>query len=151
MVELVIYINNKKVVNYKEFKEAFNQLKDGKHLITIKDLRKRSIHQNNYYWGVIVPTIRKGLYDAGYDDVQTNDDAHQVLKYVLNKKEIINKQTGEMIHVAGSTAKLSISEFNNFIERICKWAAEYLGIIIPSPYQTIEDFSNWNNNLKTIF
>lgn len=151
MIELIIYIRDKKVVNIKELKEAFNQLKDGKHLITIKDLRKRSLNQNNYYWGVIVPTVRKGLYDAGYDDVQTNDDAHEVLKYVLNKKEIINKQTGEMINVAGSTAKLSIPEFNDFIERICKWAAEYLGITIPSPYQTIEDFSDCNNNLETIF
>ncbi|MBK7885514.1 MAG: hypothetical protein IPJ81_18245 [Chitinophagaceae bacterium] len=60
MVEVIIHINNRKVINMKEFREAFNQLKDGKHLVTVKDMRKRSIPQNAYYWGVVVPMVKKG-------------------------------------------------------------------------------------------
>ena len=48
MVEVIININNRKVVNMKEFREAFNQLKDGKHMVTVKDMRKRSLPQNAY-------------------------------------------------------------------------------------------------------
>jgi hypothetical protein len=104
MLELVLYISNKKVVNMPEFKAAFNQLKDGKHLLTVKDMRRRTIPQNSYYWGVMVPLVRRGLYEAGYDDVKTNDDAHEILKHVHLKNRMVNKQTGEVIDIAGSSA-----------------------------------------------
>ena len=148
MVEVVIHINNRKVVNMKEFRDAFNQLKDGKHLVTVKDMRKRSIPQNAYYWGVIVPMVRKGLYDAGFDEVRTNDDAHEVLKHVHLRKHIVSKHTGEIItEIAGSSTTLSIPEFNDYIEAICKWASEYLGIIIPSPNEQIVEFEQWQSSI----
>ena len=43
MIEVIIHIANKKVINMKEFRDAFNQLKDGKHLVTVKDMRRRSV------------------------------------------------------------------------------------------------------------
>jgi hypothetical protein len=137
MVELVIHIANKRVVNMKEFREAFNQLKDGKHLITVKDLRRRSLPQNAYYWGVVVPIVKRGLYDIGYDEVRTNDDAHEVLKHIHLKKQMVNKKDGDVIDIAGSSAALNIPEFNEYIERVCRWSAEYLGIVIPSPNEPL--------------
>ena len=56
-----------------EFKAAFRYLKDGKHLVTIKDVRKRSLPQNAYYWGVVVPMVLRGLRDAGFDEVENNE------------------------------------------------------------------------------
>jgi hypothetical protein len=126
-----------------EMRAVFNDLKDGKYLISIKDVRKRSVQQNRYYWGVVVPIIRKGLYDSGFDAVRTNNDAHEVIKQVLLKKQIVNKQTGEVIDMAGSTQELSIPEFNDFIESICRWASEYLGVVIPSPYEQLAEFKDW--------
>jgi len=148
MVEVIINISNKKVVNMKEFREAFNQLKDGKHLVTVKDIRKRSIPQNSYYWGVMVPMIRKGLYESGFDEVRTNDDAHEIIKHVHLKKQMVSKQTGDVIDVAGSSSVLSIPEFNEFIERVCRWASEYLSIYIPSPYEQMAEFEGWES--KTV-
>ena len=147
MVEVVIHISNRKVVNMKEFQEAFNQLKDGKHLVTVKDMRKRSMPQNAYYWGVIVPMVRKGLYEAGYDEVTTNDDAHEVMKHIHLRKRIVSKQTGDVIDISNSSAKLSIPEFNIYIEAICKWASEYLGIVIPSPNDQLAEFENWEHSI----
>lgn len=141
MVELIVNISNKRIVNMSDLKSAFNNLKDGRHLITIKDFRKRSIPQNSYYWGVVVPMVRRGLYDAGYDAVRTNDEAHAVLKHVFLRKEIVSKETGDMIEMSGSTTALTIPEFNDFLESVCRWASEYLGIIIPDPNEVIIDFS----------
>ncbi len=142
MFEVIIHISNRRLVNSKDLKEVLNQLKDGRHLVTVKDLRKRSIPQNSYYWGVCVPLVRKGLYDNGFDEVRTNDDAHEVMKHVLLKKEMVSKQTGEAFIIAGSTKELNIPDMNAYIERVCRWAAEYLNVYIPSPNEEFADFSN---------
>lgn len=150
MVEVAIQVFNRKVLNIQEFRDAINQLKDGKHLVTVKDIRKRSIPQNAYYWAVLVPMVRAGLYDAGYDEVRTNEDAHVVLKHLHLKKNVVNKQTGETYQIDGSSAALAIPEFNDFIERICRWAAEYLGIVIPSPNEQFVEFEQWEKSIVEI-
>jgi hypothetical protein len=143
MQELNIHIRDKKIVNMQEMREVFNRLKDGKYLITIKDVRKRSVQQNSYYWSVVVPMVRKGLYEAGFDVIRTNDDAHTVLKQVILKKDIVSKHTGEVFTVGGTTKDLSVPEFHEYLETVCRWAADYLGIYIPSPNEQIAEFKEW--------
>lgn len=143
MPELFIHIANRSIVQMKEFRELFAMLKDGKYLVTIKDMRKRSLPLNRYYWGVVVPLVRKALYDQGYDDVRNNEDAHEVLKAIFLKKTLKNRVSGDEIVLDGSTAKLSMTEFNNFIEDICKWAATYLQIAIPSPNEQFVLYEEW--------
>lgn len=143
MVEFFIDIDNQAPLSIEEFKKAFTQLKNGRHLVTIKDMRKRSSPQNRYYWGVIIPLVRSGLYESGYDDVKTNEDAHEVLKHVILRRRMVSKQTGDVIDIAGSSAMLSVPEFDNYIESICKWAAEYLSIVIPSPNEQYVEFQEW--------
>ena len=147
MRELIIYLCNNNILNMDEFKQLFYGLKNGKYHITIKDARKRSIPQNRYYRGVVVPIVRAGLYEAGYDEVKTNEDAHEVLKGLFHKKDIVNKQTGDVITTVLSTTEFSIPEFDNYIERICKWAAEFLGVVIPAPNQVYVEYIDW---VKTI-
>jgi hypothetical protein len=147
MIQISINISNRKIVNASEFRQVLSTLKEGEYLITIKDSRKRSLHQNAYYWAVMVPMIRQGLYDAGFDEVRKNDDAHEIIKHVLLKKQVVSKQTGEFFDIAGSTASLSIPEFNEFIERVCKWSVEYLNVVIPSPYQQIAEFEDWESKI----
>jgi hypothetical protein len=147
MVEVIIDIANRSVVNMKEFRAAFNQLKDGKHLVTVKDMRRRSIPQNSYYWAVVVPLVRKGLYDAGYDDVRTNDDAHEVLKHVHLRRRMVSKQTGDVIDIAGESKKLTIPEFNDYIETVCRWSAEFLNVVIPSPNEQLAEFESWEQQI----
>lgn len=148
MVEVIINIINRKLMNVDDLKSAFRNLKDGKHIVTVKDFRKRSIPQNAYYWSVMVPMIKEGLYEAGFDEITNNDEAHEIIKQVHLSKRMTSKQTGDIIDISGSTTKLSITEFNEFIERVCKWAAEYLGIQIPSPNEELIMFSEYNNALQ---
>lgn len=144
--ELVVDIYNFSVVNRDDFKKAWGCLKNGKYQMTIKDIRKRSVPQNSYYWGVIVEEVRKGLYEIGYQEVQTAADAHLFIKTMHLRKEFINIKTGEMFQAEGSTTELSIPEFNEFIERVIQWAAEWLGISIPSPNEQYAIYDKWEED-----
>ena len=105
---------------------------DGRYHFTIKKKNNRSLPQNSYYHGCIVPEIKRGMYEIGYDEISTNE-VHELLKAKFLQKEIINKHDGEVILVPGSTATLTTIEFNEFIEKCQKFAAEYLGIVIADP------------------
>jgi hypothetical protein len=147
MIEVTIHKANRTIINMKEFMGAFQQVKDGKVLVTFKDVRVRSLPQNKYYWKVVVPLVRQGLYEAGFEEIKENEDAHEVMKQVHLTRKMENKKNGDVIPIAGSTAKLSIPEFNIYIETICRWAAEYLGIVIPSPNQQLAEYEEWQESV----
>ena len=107
-------------------------LPDGRYFVKIEKKNKRSLPQNAYYHSCIVQEIKRGMYEIGYDEISTNE-VHEFLKAKFLQKETINKKTGEVIYVPGSTAKLTTIEFNEFIEKCQKFAAEYLGIVIADP------------------
>lgn len=148
MRELIIQRSAERIVNKEELLAVFNSLKVGYHRLIIKDARTRSHPQNRYYWGVVVPMAMQGLRDAGYDDVQDLMDTHEVLKHIHLRKRIVSKQTGDVIDIAGSSAKLTIPEFEEYIERICKWSAEYLNVVIPAPNEQIAKLSAYAEELE---
>lgn len=148
MQEVLISRTEKGLTNQDQLMAVFNSLKIGHHRVIIKDARTRSLPQNAYYWGVIVPLVRQGLYDAGYDEVKTNMDAHEVIKHLHLRKRVVSKQTGDVIDIAGSTAGLSVIEFNTLIEDVCRWSAEFLGVVIPSPNQQMKDFEDYVNLME---
>ena len=135
MIDLIIQISDRKIINSQDLKKIFNQLKDGKHQITIQDLRKRSLSQNDYYWSVVVPMCRVGLYNAGYDEIKQDQDAHKALKNLFIPKD------GKKLE--GTTTKLTVVGMNQYLESICKWAAEYLSIVIPTPNQELMELAKY--------
>ncbi len=141
--EIIINITDQGIVNMTDLRDFFKQLKPGRYMLMAKDARKRSLPQNNYYWGVVVPLIRAGLYEAGFDEVRTNDQAHAVIKRYHLKNEVVSTSTGHILEQDGSTTELTPVGFNEFIERVAKWAAEYLGIVIPSPNDQYMHFQDW--------
>ena len=148
MQEFILHITNGTITNPKVVREKFTELKDGKYLVTIKSIKKRSLPQNKYYWSVVVPMVKDGLRDAGYNDIKTNEDAHEILKHLFLKKTITSEKTGEEITIAGSTAKLQTTEFNQFLEDIWQWASEYLNISIPQPNEQMIMFAEYDQNNK---
>lgn len=110
---------------------------DGRYYVTIKKKNNRSNQQNKYWWGGVLPLVKKGLVDAGYNEVKTNEDAHEVLKALFLKKHISNAD-GLALEISGSTTELSTIEFNELIANVQQWAAEFLNIVIPSPNEQVE-------------
>jgi hypothetical protein len=117
--------------------EVGKHFKDCEVTVTVeKRQTERTVQQNRYYWGVIIPLIRNALRDAGYR--ATKDTAHRVIKHLFVQEELVNEQTGELITFTGATSALSKEEFMVLIERIHQWAAEEFGLNIPDPYEQTE-------------
>ena len=89
-------------------------------VIIRKPRTKRSDVQNSYYWGVVIELLSKEL---GYD----KDELHEILKY-----KFLQSNAMGMPYVK-STTKLSTGEFEEYLSKIKRWAAEFLHIVIPDP------------------
>ena len=142
MNEFVFYINQGKITNPIVVKKAFDILEDGAYLCRIHTRKQRSLPQNAYYHSIVVEMVREGLRDAGYDEVKTNEDAHEVLKSLFLKKQIVNHNTGEVLEIPGSTVGLTTVQFSEFIEQVWKWSAEFLGIHIPAPNEQLSIYQS---------
>lgn len=106
--------------------------------ITISRKRKkRSGQQNRYYWSCIVPIIQQGLFET-QGEWLTTDVVHEFLKANFNYKELVNKDTGEVIKVPKSTTESTTIEFEEYQDRCRMFADEYLNIIIPLPNEQAE-------------
>jgi hypothetical protein len=93
--------------------------------------KKRSLNQNQYYWGVVVPAIRQILEEYGNE--VDDEETHSFLK------EHVGKLTGSVVDSVGrrvaitkSSAQLSTAEFENYLLRVVAWAAQE-GVVIPAP------------------
>ncbi len=73
-----------------------------------------------YYWAVVVPEIQRAMNDIGGNTFDC-DDVHESLK------QLFIKPNSKGIR---STGKMSESDFKQYIEKCCKFAAEFFGIAI---------------------
>jgi hypothetical protein len=101
--------------------------------------RKRSLKQNAYYWGVVVPCVQECL--AAIGTLCERETVHEFLKLkFLNRDTILDPETEKFIPVSGSTAKLSKDDFSDYIEKIREWTLEYLGAHIPDANEENEPY-----------
>lgn len=115
------------------FFERFFQLPNGDYIFTVTPNRKtRSNQQNAYLWGVVYPAVLLGLKDAGWE-ITHEEQVHEYCKQAFAAREVINKDTGEVISLPNSTARMQTAEFNVYVDKIKAFALEYLNITIPEP------------------
>jgi len=146
MSEFFVYIKDQKITNRKTVANQF-ALPDGSYLVTIKSKKHRSLNQNRFWWGALLPLVKMGLNDAGYSEVKTVEDAHEVLKALFLKKHISNPD-GLALEMSGSTAELTTVEFNELIEKVQMWASDFLGVVIPNPGEPMIMFTEFDNEVK---
>lgn len=85
-----------------------------------KERSQRSTNQNNYYFGVVCKVL--GDY-FGYEP----DEMHEALKLKF-------LQIGPCdVPTVKSTTKLNTSEFEDYLERIRRWAATEYSVVVPLP------------------
>lgn len=131
-------IANKKVIRF-----LFEQLKDGKYQVEVFPHDKRSNPQNNYYWQMLSLYVQPALYNEGWQQIKTKEDAHVFVADLFLKVKMINETTGEVRERTKSTTELSKEEFNIYLSEIWQWAAEYLSTTIPAPNeQTILSYGD---------
>jgi len=103
------------------FAGYLRSLSGKKVVVTVKQERKhRSLPQNNYYWGVVIPLL---MDHTGYEKNEMHD--------AMRVKFLSIEEKGLMI--VGSTTNLSTKEFMEYVEQITRWAAQEMGVVIPPP------------------
>jgi predicted sulfurtransferase len=96
---------------------------------------KRSNLQNNYYFGAIIPAVRQGLIDMGFEaHLLSAESTHELLKAKFLKRDIANDD-GLFITVTLSTSDLNKTEFGDYIDAIDRFCQEFCGFPLPLPEQ----------------
>lgn len=100
----------------------------------------RSNPQNRYYWGIIVELVMQGMNDTGNE--MNKQETHEFIKANFNYKEIVNEDTGEVFRATLSTTALTKSEFSEMVEKIKRFSAEYLNVVIPDANEDLSLFKS---------
>ncbi len=92
---------------------------------------QRSLNQNAYYWGVVLPHLAAGMGEA-WGESLASEEVHEFCRAKFLNKPVVNRKTGKIqgqSHV--STASLDTKEFGEYLEQIIRFAAESLSVQIP--------------------
>ena len=108
-------------------------------LITMDLYKKRSIPQNDLYWGWYIPHLVKWFADLWI--FTESETVHETLKDILLSKRKKNKITKKYRKVTLSTTDLNTKEFKKYLEDIEILAMDRWRIIIP-PH---------DNNFESLF
>ena len=88
-------------------------------------LNPRTNPQNRYYFGTVLGLISQ---EIGH----TPDECHEIFKAkFLPRREI--KIGGDIHYILGSTKELMTSEFEEYLEKIRRFASINLSLAIPDP------------------
>ncbi len=100
--------------------------------VTLEERKKiRSLSQNAYYWGVVIPAI-VNLFNEHGNNVCA-EQVHEFLKDEVGKlTETVSLPDGELKKISGSSAALKAHEFELYLERVRAWAASW-EVAIPLP------------------
>lgn len=95
--------------------------------------KPRSLPQNRYYFGVLIPQVIDALVENGIDRYDLNTEVvHDMLKLKFLKKDLISEH-GEVIEIVQNTSKLTTEEFSLYIDQIVRWCAETLSYVVYLP------------------
>ena len=123
-------INNRQIIleNPSEFWKFARKFEGKKiQLLLRKYTTSRSLKQNAYYFGVVVPIIADW---AGEDD---KESIHQALK-----EKFLKVRDSKGLKIIQSTTKLNTTEFEIYLGKVKRWASVDCGLIIPEPSRVLE-------------
>lgn len=113
--------------------------------------KRRSVQENNYYWGCIVAAFLTAFRDFDPEMGWTADMVHEELKrrFLPRVREWGQTvlPTGEIVDEPMTTTKLTTVEAEDYYEHCRKWGAQDLDIIIPLPN---EQMSIWQEEPQII-
>ncbi len=102
-------------------------------LITLNKFRsKRSLAQNSYYWGVIIPTVQQYIFDNMGENYSKEDIHSFHLSRIAGVKVETKEFLGELImSVDGKrTSDMDVEQFTEFVNKLQLFWSEK-GCFIP--------------------
>lgn len=132
--EIVFYPVNGHLppVTQKQIDNICARMEGRKLALSIREHKlKRSLQQNAFHFGVVVPMVRQMFLDEGNNITQ--DETHAFIKqHVWRHVKHIRLPDGQLMEVPETSTKLTTSEWEQNIEKTRAWAAEF-GLEIPLP------------------
>ena len=97
----------------------------------------RSLRANNYYWSCVLEVMSKEHSEGDQSAEEIHDAMCQMfLPDEVKRVEFFNRMTGEVLSVDTDprrTSKLKGDEFYTFVEKVRKFALEFMGIRTEDP------------------
>lgn len=98
--------------------------------------KQRSMPQNRYYWGCLIPLLQSGIKES-WGEVYTKEAAHELLKAKFLFYERVNEDTGEILRVPKSTTENTTSAQEDFHHEVRQFLFDWFGIDAPLPNEEI--------------
>lgn len=146
MIQVIGHVKEGQIMLPKQFREWMQSFEGKEFILTVKEYRAtRSVRQNNYYWGVVIPHMVAGFVAAG--NVWLNpanrkhcEMIHEVLieRFLSNGEDLVMPD-GSVRKSRSSTTKANTKEFAEFIERVKAFAIDTMGITIPEAGEIFSD------------
>ncbi len=138
---VIVHIRNGEITNRAAVAKWYKEMSDGKHIWESSKCNKRSLPQNAYLHGVLIPEFKNALRSVAYDEVKTDEQAKEIMKRMFLVSSVVNKETGEVLEYVKSTSELTKEEMSNLINEVIKFAAENMNYQIPFPNEQSEMFT----------
>lgn len=104
--------------------------------VTIQDYEKnRSLAQNAYYWGVVLPSISEHI-EAQTGEVWSCDELHEWYRDKFLPPRVVTI-CGEPKILRPSTASLKVKPFAEYLDRIIRYCSINLGHVVPAPEEDV--------------
>lgn len=115
-------------------------MQPGTYVVSLKSVsapKVRSIKANNYYWSQVLEPMSRENSDGD----QSPEDIHDAMCEMFlpnepKRVEFFNRMTGEQIEIKTDgrrTSKQNPTEFYHFVEKVRKFALEFLGVVTEDP------------------
>lgn len=136
------------ILSLNKYKDYLSQKEGKKILVELRDDSDiRSIAQNRFYWGIIIPEMVKQVNQNGH--IAIDENTAQNIKVKVNKDNI-HRFFGQMFlqredEALGttyikSTAKLKVPEFQEYIKNCMDLVAINGGIITDKQWDTLLEY-----------
>lgn len=138
MRSLILHTSDTGIVNRRAFDEFFKEMPKGRWLVDVKNINSRTLPQNAYLHGVLIPEFRKALNNVGYD-VKNDEQAKLVMKNMFLSRTI-EREDGAVLEYVEDTRNLTTTEMSTLVDDVVRFSAEHLGYVIPLPNEQTQIF-----------
>ena len=105
--------------------------------VEVKSVATKTAAQLGWYWGVVLPRVQQGLEEQGNELSLAEVNAFLNDKFFFTQKTVCWKagqnEFVQVIRTPRSKSGASKDEMSAFLDKVIRWAAQDLGVFIPSP------------------
>ena len=121
------------ILQSQSFRSTLDALPEGRYWLKVDRFYKKITgSQRGYLYGYIYPLSLIALNDVGYEFTNT-DQVNDFWMALFASKDILNRETGEIIRLPLSKSEFSTVDQMAYIDQIRNYCAEYLGVYIDEP------------------